>query len=193
MSTLENLTAKILADSEAEVARTLQKAEEEAAAVRTAAQTETARETEKLLADAKTEAARQAEQLVEGARLAARDAALDAKQRILNKVFAEALARLNAMDKAAFTAFLVSSLKAAGADGGELLLPERYGLSAGEINAAMGTTDSKAGGFRISTTGRGIDGGFVLCQGGIEQNNTFDSLVAFYRYELESDVLKALE
>lgn len=193
MSTLENLTAKILADSEAEAAQIIRKAEDEAAAKRAAAEAETATEKEKILASAKTEAARQAEQLIAGGQLAARDVALGARQQMLDKVFAQALEKLNAMEQPAFTDFLIRALKAAGAAGGELILPEKYTLSAEEINAAMGTADSKAGGFRISQSGRKIDGGFVLCQGGIEQNNTFQSLVSFYRYELESEVLKALE
>lgn len=190
MATLEKLTAKILADSEAEAKRILEEAGAEAARITAGIREETGREKEKILADAQLEASRKSEQILIGGQLAARDADLAAKQQMLNKVFAEALQRLNAMPKEKFLQFAAQTLRGQRLNGEEIILPERYGFTIDEINAAV----KAAGGTGVLVMGesRGIEGGFILRKGGIEQNNTFEALVEFYRYELESEVTRAL-
>lgn len=191
MSTLENLTAKIISDSEAEAAKIIAEAKAEAERLTATVMDEAAREKDKILADAKIEAAREEEQIVVGKTLAVRDANLAAKQEMLDKVFADALSRLNAMDKNDYMKFLTGYLAGLDLDGEEIILPEKYGVkNIDDINSALQKAGKK-GNLKLSS-GAKIDGGFVLRKGGIEQNNTFESLVSYYRYELESEVISAL-
>lgn len=191
MSTLDNLTGKILADSEAEAAAILAEARAEAARVTAAALEDAAREKEKLLAEAKTEAAREEEQIIVGRKLAERDRGLSAKQQMLDKVFAEALKRLEAMSKAEFFVFVTNHLKGQKLDGEEIILPARYSVTQQELDAALEQAGI-APGLKLAGSGRAVEGGFVLSKGGIERNSTFEALLSFYRYDLESAVLEAL-
>lgn len=192
MSTLENLTGKILSDSEAKAKEILDDANAEAARIVREQVAEAESLKEKILADAKVQAAREEEQIVVGKTLAVRDENLGAKQRMLDKVFAEALRRLHAMPQEQFMKFLTGYLAALDLDGEELILPaERRPADIAEINAALQKAGKK-GNLTLSQEDRRIGGGFILAKGGIEQNNTFEALVAYYRYELEGEVIAAL-
>ena len=191
MSTLENLTAKIISDSEMQAKQICAQAQTEAQRITAAVMDEAEREREKILADANLQAAREEEQIVVGNTLAVRDANLGAKQEMLDKVFTEALTRLNAMDKDEYLRFLTEFLVNLDLDGEEIILPGKYKIqSIDEINAALQKAGKK-GNLKLGK-GTAIDGGFVLRKGGIEQNNTFEALVGYYRYELESEVISAL-
>lgn len=190
--TLDNLTAKILKDSEAKAAQILADAKAEADRVTAAVLEEAEQERQKILADAKIEAAREEEQIVVGKTLAVRDRNLEAKQQMLDKVFSEALSRLNGMGKEKYLQFLQKFLSTQDLDGEEIILPEKYGIkNIDELNAALNKAGKK-GNLRLCTEGPKIEGGFLLRKGGIEQNNTFEALVDFYRYELESEVIGTL-
>ncbi|MDL2232957.1 V-type ATP synthase subunit E [Ruminococcaceae bacterium OttesenSCG-928-L11] len=191
MSGLDNLTAKILEDANKRASEITGAADDQAKSILDEATDEANRDKDRILTDAKTEAARAAEQVTLGKTLAVRDQNLDAKQQTLDKVFASALDSLNNMTEANFKKFLFAYLIALDPDGDELLLPEKFGVSVDDANAALKAAGKK-GNLVKSSDSRTIQGGFILSKNGIEQNNTFESLVAFYRYELESEVLKLL-
>jgi V/A-type H+-transporting ATPase subunit E len=103
---------------------------------------------------------------------------------MLDKIFAEALKRLNDMPKEDFVKFLNDYLAGLALDGESLYVPNKYGITAKDI---------KAKNVVLATDGaRAIEGGFMLAQKGIEQNHTFEALIGYYRDELESEVLKIL-
>lgn len=196
MSGLENLTAKILADSQTRAKEITDAAKREAEAKLAAEARAAAAESEKIIADAHIEAARNAERMVQGKTLAIRDENLRAKREMLDKVFAEALKRLNDMPKDEYLAYLGGYLSKLELKGEEIVLPKKYGISSidealhtGKLAALLGKRpDVKL----CSDESRVIDGGFVLVKNGIEQNHTFESLLQYYRDELESEVLKIL-
>ena len=192
MSNLDNLTAKILADAEQRAADML--AEAEAAAQRTIdGQTALAdEECQRMLAEAEAEAARLAQQILLGKTLAMRDENLAAKQTMLDSIFADALAELNAMSKEQFLAFLASYLKDVDLEGQELVLPAKYGITdIAQLQPVLEAAHCK-GLPTLTPDDRDISGGFVLRKNGIELNNTFEALVDYHRYELESGVLSIL-
>lgn len=192
MSTLENLTAKISKDSDNQVAAILDSARQEARHISETMEAEAEADREKIIAEAHIEAAREEQQIVVGKTLAVRDQNLDAKQQMLDKVFEEALQRLNNMSQAEYLAFLTSYLGSLDLDGEEIIVPAKYGITdLDSLNAALKEAGKK-GNLTLSKDSRKIDGGFVLCKDGIEQNNTFEALVAYYRYELEGEVIGAL-
>jgi V/A-type H+-transporting ATPase subunit E len=182
VSNLDNLTAKILADAREKAGGIAEEAKREAEAkiaeeVR-AAEEEAAR----LVADSELEAARIAEQLIQGKTLSVRDENLAAKREMLDKVFAEALKRLNDMEKPEFEKFLAGYLSKLELSGEELTLPAKYAITAVPFTGVSVVADSK----------RNIEGGFILSKNGIEQNHTFEALLRYYRDDLEPDVLKIL-
>ncbi len=181
MSNLDNLTAKILADAREKAAQIVENAKAEAEAKIAEELRAAEAESEKITADAELEAARRAGQLVSGKALAVRDENLAARRETLDKVFAEALKRLNDMPKEEYEKFLSGYLSKLSLSGESLYLPAKYGI-----------TQAPVGGVTLPDDSRGIDGGFILSKDGIEQNHTFEALLRYYRDEMESEVLKIL-
>lgn len=215
MSNLENLTAKILAEAK-------ERAGEITAAAKAEAETGIARdvaaaqvEADKLVTDAKTEAELTAERIVQGKTLAIRDENLGAKRQMLDKVFAEALKRLNGMPEDEYLSYLKGYLPKLDLQGQTVIVPAKYssaakalektpedkrsvaedGLAAfvnGVIDRFVNKgSNTEEPGVKLEFSDK-IDGGFVLVKDGIEQNHTFSALLDYYRYELESEVLKIL-
>lgn len=196
MSGLDNLTAKILADSKAKAEEIIAAAKREADAKIAGEVREATAESEKIIANAHIEAARNAEQIIGGKTLALRDENLGAKREMLDKIFAEALKRLNDMPKDEYIEYLSEYLSKLSLDGEEIVLPKKYAIASidevihtGKLASLLG---KKPNVTLSSDENRMIDGGFVLVKNGIEQNHTFEALVSYYRDDLESEVLKIL-
>lgn len=193
VSSLENLTAKILADSKEQADSTIAAAKAQAQKNLDAEARVAAAESEKIVSDARFEAAHNAALIIQGKMLAIRDENLAAKREMLDKVFAAALEKLNNMPKDEFISYLAGYLAALDLDGEEIVLPKKYGItSAGDLNAALQKAGKKGNLALCSDPAREIEGGFILIKKGVEQNNTFEALLSYYRDELESEVLKIL-
>lgn len=192
MAKLDNLMAKILADNEAKAKEILSEAERQARGIIDEAAAAAEKEAAQILAQADAEAARRQEQMLLSQTLSVRDENLAAKGKALDDVFAEAGTRLAAMQKEELLAFLQKRLPELDTDGQELILPKRYGITdISALNEALRAAGKK-GDLALYTGERDIPSGFILQRDGIEQNNTFEALVEFCRYELEGEVLKAL-
>jgi V/A-type H+-transporting ATPase subunit E len=192
VATLENLTAKILGDSKLQADGIVAAANAEAARIVEDMTAGAEAEKQRIIADGTIAAQREEEHIVSGRTLAVRDENLAAKQVTLNKVFSEALNRLNGMSEGGFMSFLTGYLSTLDLDGEVLILPAKYGVKdIAPLNSALKAAGKK-GNLVLSEEDRGVEGGFILVKGGIEQNNTFESLLGFYRYELEGDVIGAL-
>jgi V/A-type H+-transporting ATPase subunit E len=182
VANLDNLTEKILADAGEKAERIAEEAKREAEAKIAEEVSLAEEEAAKLVAGSELEAARIAEQLIQGKTLSLRDANLAARREMLDKMFAEALKRLNDMPKPDFEKFLAGCLAKLALSGEELYLPEKYGVTAVPFEG-VSVADSK---------GRKIEGGFILAKNGIERNHTFEALLRFYREDLEPQVLNIL-
>jgi V/A-type H+-transporting ATPase subunit E len=192
LSNLDNLISKIIKDAEGEAQRILAEAKEKAA--RIAAESTAAAEKEKadIIANAEKEALKEAEQIETGKKLEIRDLKLNAKQAVINKVFALALKKLNGMSKENYWKFLTTTLAGMALSDEELILPEKYEVKdIAELNAFL-KENGKTGALKLYTGGRKIEGGFIILKNGIENNNTFETLLQYYRYDLEGDVIKNL-
>jgi V/A-type H+-transporting ATPase subunit E len=191
MSGLDHLTAKILEDAKTRAAEITTAAEAQAKSLVEEAVADATREKERILADAQTEAKQAAEQLILGKTLAIRDQNLDAKGQMLDQVFRTALERLRAMSDAEYEKFVLAYLLLLDPDGDEIVLPANRPVTVASLNLAL-TAAGKKGGLTSAGDGRTVADGFILAKNGIEQNYTFASLVSYYRYELESEVLRLL-
>lgn len=187
MTNLDKLTAKIRGDAESRADKITADAKWQAERIVAEAIADATREKERILAEAETEAAHAGEQIILGKTLAIRDQNLNAKQKMLDEVFAAALEKMHAMTKDEFMKFLTSYLSGMKLSDEEIILPKKYGIkSVDELNKSLNAK------LTLHEGERDIEGGFILCKQGIEQNNTFESLISYYRYELEGTVLKML-
>lgn len=190
MSDINNLVNKILAEREREAERIIAEAEEKAAGVVAESVESAEKEKTRILEAAELDAAKQAEQLVSGKKLEIRDEHLDAKRQVIERVFEAVREKLNNMPKEKFLGFVKNHLTALDLDGWELVLPKKYGIAdIAEVNSLL---DGKNAGLKLHTGGRDVTGGFVMLKAGVENNNTFDALVDYYRYELESEITAKL-
>ena len=192
MANLENLTAKILADSKEKARQAIEAAEQEARRIVDEEAAAAEKEKARILEEAKVEAERTREQIVLAKKLAIRDDILGAKQEMLDTIFSEALDTLNSMDEAKFLQFLTRQLSALDTDDQEIILPKKFAsVSLDSLNTEL-KKSGKKGNLTLYQGEREVKDGFILLKGGIEQNSTFEALIDYYRYELEGDVLRAL-
>lgn len=191
MSNLDNLTSKILSDSEAKAAAIRTEAEHRGTAIIQEYTRAADEEKKRILEEGAREAANASEQMLLAKKLEIRDSNLNAKQELVNQVFTIAVEKLNNMNKDEYFSFLCGCLENMDLDGEELVIPSKYHVTdLGELNTYL-QSKGKKGNLRLSPDGD-IDGGFLLEKHGIQNNNTFDAMVSFYRYELESEIIKAL-
>ncbi|GHU56773.1 hypothetical protein AGMMS49975_20770 [Clostridia bacterium] len=130
--------------------------------------------------DSAHEAERLKERAIGAARLEARNKKLGAKQKQIDKVFEKALEELNNLPKEDFVKFVKARIDAQKGD--FIAYPEKYKLTAKDYAPAT----------HYNGGDREISGGFIVISGGIEQNNTFSSLIDFQKNDLEQEVIKIL-
>lgn len=187
MNGLDRIIAEIAQDAKA--ASEQRKAEAQAAAQRTLAR---AREEAKAI---EADAAEQAE--LEYRRIVARAGStgdiskkgtlLREKQRIIDGILHDAHVRLAGLGDQEYFAFMCRLLEkyASGKRGEVLLSPRDRGRVTAEFAAA-----AEAKGLKISEETRGIDGGFILSYGSIEENCSIAALMESEKDRLH-DVVKS--
>lgn len=184
MSGLDNIIKKITEDASLKSMHIKKESEEQANAKADSVIAETNKAKADIISEAKTEAVRLKEQLIVGKNLEIRNNKLAAKQQMIDKVFDESLNKLNNMSEDEYMKFLNGYISSAEiTDNCEIILPEKYqNLDVKKLNPLIS----------LYSGSRKIDGGFILVSGGIEQNNTFEALIDYYRNELEQDVIQKL-
>jgi V/A-type H+-transporting ATPase subunit E len=191
LSNLENLTNKIVADGKQKAGGIVQNAKNEADEILKKAENEAKAESAKALAAAEEEAKKLIELAVSAKKIEIRDRALAAKQSTIKKALDEAKKRLASMDLGAFEEFVLKTLKETPYSEGETLrVPEAYsGLDAGRLNAKL-----TASGKPALTLDKSVftENGFKLVKNEVQNDNSFDALIDFYRESLEQTVVEAL-
>ncbi|WP_040212208.1 V-type ATP synthase subunit E [Clostridium polynesiense] len=222
MSNLNNITNKILSDAKQKSEEIIKESrEEEEKIIEKMIQEARIIETE-ILERAKRESATKKERIISNSQLKVRNEKLEAKQKIIDKVFEKAVEELNNMSIEAFNDYLVERIKTMDISGDEtLILSSSYLNSLSEskkkksgsnfvemvkeklhldelqpeiINRINSelTSIGKKGDIKLSPEGRDFKGGFVLEKNGVLINNTFEALVRSLRDELEYDIAKVL-
>ena len=192
MSNLDNLLKKITDNGNEKASQIIKEAEAKAALVTDAKMKEAEREKERILDIAQNEAQRSKDTLISGKRLEIRDKLINAKRGIIDKVFDDALNRLNGISYDDFIKYIVDCLKSSEINGqAEILLPEKYlDIDLNYINETLNQSGKPVN----LTKGLGhIDkSGFMLRSGGVEQNQTFEALLMYMRDALEAEVIAEL-
>ena len=190
---VNNITSKILRDAEGRKESILATAEEEKNKILSK---KVASEKE-ILEKAEIEAKSKKERVISGAKLKARNEKLAAKQEVIEEVFSKSVETLCKLNDREFVKFIKDSILSLNIDGDETLILNEDGNKivskevVAEINAELKAKGLK-GEIKISETIGSFRGGFILEKGGVEINNTFESLVDSLKDQLEFEVAKVL-
>ena len=193
MDGIEKITAKIAADAQAEIDQLTAEAAAEAESIAADAAEQADAITAQLTARGERAAAERQERLLSVAQLDARNAALAAKQTMLDKAFDLALDKLCALEDEAYTELLAKLLVKASRTGKEQVAfnakdLERVGKEAVErANKLLG-----GAALTLAAEPRSIKGGFILVDGRIETNCAFETLVRLERSNMAVDAAKLL-
>ena len=192
MNGIEKITQRIDADTQAEIDRILADAREKAAEITGKYKSQADAEAVSLAAKNEKTAAEREERLVSVAQMESRKVTLAAKQEMVEKAYQLALEKLRTMPAERYTAVLADLLTQAAPDGrGEVIFApaDREGPGAAAAEQANAQLKGK---LVLSAETRPLQGGFVLKNGNVEVNCTFDTLVRLQKAETAGAVAKKL-
>ena len=193
MNGIEKLTQQITADAQAEIDAILAEAREKADAITA----DYARQAEKAAADrlAKGEeaAAQREERLIAMADMEGRKELLAAKQEMVSRAFDQALEQLCSLPDEEYMAMLTKLAVTASTSGKEqLIFSPKDRARVGKAVVIAANEALKDGRLTLSEQTRPMAGGFVLSDGAIEVNCTFETLVRLQRGAIAGEVAGVL-
>lgn len=194
MNGIEKITSRINADVQREIDEINAQASAEAAEITAQYAQRAKRESEEILERGGKAAAEREERLASVAELEARKLILAAKQQVLEETFSQALEDLLSLPEKEYTDLLAKLIAQASRTGSEQIIfsqkdRPRFGKAA--VTRANEVLGDK-GHLTLSAESRAIQGGFILSDGEVEVNCTFDTLVRLQRRELDGPVAKVL-
>jgi len=197
MSNLQNLTSKIIKDSELKAEKIINEAKQKKEEIINKKREEANKISESMLINAQNESKTLIERAISKAELETRNKKLSTRQIILNKVFTQAEEKLIKMNHEVFQQLVKNIILSLDIDGDEEIimstedkakLPKDF---ISNINNELGSK-GKLGNLKFSNTERNVSGGFILAKGGVEINNSFKAMISSLRDELEFGVNKIL-
>ena len=193
MNGIEKLTQQIAADAQAEIDAILAEAQEKADAITA----DYAQRAEKAAAERLTKgteaAAQREERLIAMADMERRKDLLAAKQDMVGKAFDKALEQLCNLPDEECVAILTKLAVAASASGKEqLIFSQKDRERVGKAVVLAANEALKDGNLTLSEQTRNMAGGFILSDGAIEVNCTFETLVRLQRGEMAGEVANVL-
>ena len=131
--------------------------------------------------------------LVDAAEMNRRKLLLSAKQEMVGRAFDLALEKLCAMDDAQYAAVTARMLAQAAPGGtGTVIFPDGKAAVGAEAVKQANALLGEKGKLTLSPETRPIQGGFLLVDGSVEVNGTFETLVRFQKGSMASEVAKIL-
>ena len=193
MNGIEKLTQQIAADAQVEIDAILAEAKEKADAITA----DYAQRAEKAAAERLTKgteaAAQREERLISMADMERRKDLLAAKQDMVGKAFDKALEQLCNLPDEECVAILTKLAVAASASGKEqLIFSQNDRERVGKAVVLAANEALKDGNLTLSEQTRNMAGGFILSDGAIEVNCTFETLVRLQRGEMAGEVANVL-
>lgn len=195
MDGIEKITARIREDAQRDAEQLRQQAQEKAAQIAQQYDQQAQRECAAILAKGEKDAAERLERLESAAGMEQRKLELAAKQQVLAEAFELALEKLCALPEQEYIDLLAElAVKAAGSGTGELIFSVKDRARVGKQAVMAANERLQTGGLTLSTQTRPIRGGFILCDGDVEVNCAFETLVYMNKEKLEkaaADILFA--
>jgi V/A-type H+-transporting ATPase subunit E len=197
MTGIENITGRIQADADAEIAQIRQDATAQVEQIQADYETLSRQEAEEIVEKGQKMADERGARLVSAAQMEAKKMTLAAKQEVLDEAFALALEKLTKLPEEEYVTLLANLIVKASSTGHEQVILNqvdraRYGVKvcvkANEQLEAAG----KVGGITLSEQTRPIQGGLLLSNGAVEVNCALETLVRLSRTELTREVSELL-
>ena len=177
MNGIEKIIDRISGDAQAEIDVILNQAKAEA---------------DDILSRGTRAAAEREERLVSVAQLECRKAQLAAKQEVIDATFQLALKKLLALPEADYVALLANLAVQAAPNGkGKLIFSQADRARFGKA-VVMAANEKLNGSMTLAEETRPLNGGFVLSDGAVEVNCSFDTLVRLQKAELTGEVTGVL-
>lgn len=193
MNGIERITARLDADTQAEIDRIRENAKAEAEKVAQGYRTQMESETAELRERSRRAAAEREERLVSAAQMEARKTALSARQEMVDKAYALALEKLCSLPEEQYIQTVAALLVQAAPDGkGEVIFSKEQRERVGTAAVALANSRLGDGKLTVSAQARPLKGGFILSNGRVEVNCSFDTLVRLQRAETAGEVAKRL-
>ncbi len=196
MDGIERIAARIREDAEQEIARMNQEATEQVEAIQAQAQAQASREREEILARGRRAADERLERLKSAALMQRRTLELGARQEVLAEAFEKALDQLCSLPDEKMVSLLASlALQAAPGGRGRLIFSPQGRAQIGaavvaKANEALAARG--AGALALAQETRPLRGGFILADGPVEVNCSFEAMLRLRREALEKPVAEIL-
>ncbi|MDE6590724.1 MAG: hypothetical protein K2K53_10365 [Oscillospiraceae bacterium] len=193
MNGIEKITARIQEDSQKEIDAVLAEARAKAADIAAKAKAEAKAVADEVLAQGRRAAEEREDRLASTTQMECRKAALAAKQDVIEEAFQRAHKQLLALPTEKYVALLADLAVQASATGKEKLIfspSHRAQVGKAVVTAANKKREDAA--FTLAEETRPMDGGFILSDGAVEVNCTFDTLIRLQRGALAGEVAKVL-
>lgn len=191
---LKAISGRIIDEAREEARRIKENAREEAAAIVARAGAEGAGRIDNEVEQAVAAGERIRLQRTATARLEARDAVIEAKQELIDRAFAQASERLKTLAGADYANLLAGLIADAARGGDEVILDPADAALAKKVIDGANAALKEAGrpGVSAAAERREIGRGFILRRGAVEENHSFDRLLAGAREEDEARVAKTI-
>ena len=179
MAGLDKIIGEIHAESDGLIREVLDRAQKEAAQIRSEAEKKAGDSVERIRRESDARLADSKSRAQSAAALTKRQLLLQEKQNLIGEVLEKAKETFLALPEAEYFDTLLALLKKnALSEQGEILLNERdrKRLPADFEKKAEEAAKAKGGSLRVSEKTREIDGGLILVYEGIEQNCSVDAL-----------------
>lgn len=196
MSSIDRLTTKIIEDSENKAKNIIDEAKAEEKKLIDTKVNEAKAQKKAMLQKAEDEAKIRRERVISNAELQVRNMKLEAKQKVLDKTFTEALEKLSNISQEKMLQFIRNNILSAELTSDvEIVLGKSSQGVTEEFISDLNKSLQMAGKIarvKLSPQRRDIKGGFILSRNGVEINYSFEALVKNARSELESEVASTL-
>ncbi len=193
MNGIEKIIDRISGDAQAEIDAILAQANAEAAKITARYEAQAKAEADEIVKRGAAAAAEREERLVSMAQMEGRKAELAAKQEVIEEAFQLALNKLLALPGERYVELLAELAAKASATGKEtLIFSAKDRDTVGKQVVAAANAKIAGGALTLSRDTRSLNGGFVLSDGAVEVNCSFDTLVRLQKAEITGDVSRAL-
>ena len=193
MNGIEKITQRIETDTQAEIDRILGDARAEADDITDRYQAQANNEAAELAAKNQKAAAEREERLVSSAQMEARKVGLAAKQEMVEKAYALALEKLCSMPDEKYVQTVADLLVQAAPNGrGAVIFAPAERERIGEAAVRAANEKLHGGKLTLAEETRPLKGGFILSDGKVEVNCSFDTLVRLQKAETAGAAAKKL-
>lgn len=192
MDGIEKMIGRIREDAQKEIDGVLAEAKQQAAEITAAYARQAEAECEAIVARGEKAAAEREERLGAVSQLESRKEVLAAKQEVIEEAFGLALKKLLALPEEQYVALLADLAVEAAKTGSEKLVFSEENQTLGAKVVAAANAKLPGGKLTLSEEKRPVAGGFILSDGAIEVNCTFDTLIRLERGALAGQVAKVL-